>query len=114
MTKTLSSFLVTLSFAIGMLNTSWASEYDRMLDQYEEIIVEYEWIANKDPICLEDSMYLISVVTPKLTEMSATIETIDYDADFPESSLQRYLALTERFQAALMTYSETAMQASDC
>ena len=93
-----------------------SSKFDLMLDSYEKIVVEYEAVANKDPICTDDMMNLVTNVTPKLTAMASDlqeIQTAGGDAPSP-SSMNRYMALTQRYSKVAEQFSKKAGTPSGC
>lgn len=93
-----------------------SSKFDQLLDSYETIVAEYEATAKKEPICTADMMNLVTNVTPKLTTMATdlqSMQTAGADAPSP-ASMNRYMALTERYTKVAELFSKKAGTPSGC
>ena len=74
------------------------TKFDQMLDNYEEIIVEYEAIAKKEVICTDDWMNLLNEVNPKLVTMAGDMQASEKEAKAASPMwMQRYMELTMRY-----------------
>jgi len=89
------------------------TKFDQMLDNYEEIIVEYESIAKKEVICKDDWMNLLNEVNPKLVTMAGDMQASEKEAN--EASpmwMKRYMELTMRYSKMAQELSKK--QPSSC
>ena len=89
------------------------TKFDQMLDNYEEIIVQYEAIAKKEVICSDDWMNLLNEVNPKLVAMAGDMQASEKEAK--EASpmwMQRYMELTMRYSK--MTQELSKKQPGSC
>ena len=74
------------------------TKFDQMLDNYEEIIVEYEAIVKKEVICADDWKNLLNQVNPKLLAMTEDMQASKEEAlKASPMWMKRYMELTMRY-----------------
>ena len=74
-------------------------EIDDVYKAYEAVIVEAENMAKKASVGVED----FTVLAEKMETLSSKAEKVRSDKDFTQADVQRFSALTERYQKALTT-----------
>jgi len=93
-----------------------AAAYDRTLDAFSDMVVQYEKVAAKEPLCLSDVNALNINLLPALTRASNETQAVQASGYQPNSAqLQRYLEITGRMQKAMLEFSRRMKEARmDC
>jgi len=97
--------LVALFSLLGALvaQTALASEMSDFIDDYDEIVVIYEKLADKPAICASDSIQISTELLPKLNAFSQ--KAAGLQSSFTAGELQRYMEVSQRFSQAMMKLS---------
>lgn len=93
-----------------------AAAYDRTLDAFSDMVVQYEKVAVKQPLCLSDVNALNINLLPALTRASNETQAVQASGYQPNAAqLQRYLEITGRMQKAMLEFSRRIKEAQrDC
>jgi len=79
---------------------AFATEMAEFLDDYDEIVTIYEELANKDAICAEDNLKILTELMPKLNSFSQKAATVQ--GSFSSDELERYMEIAQRFSGSMM------------
>ena len=95
-------FLATL-FVIFKLNFAFSQTTKEFLDEYEDLVIVYEQLSEKDPLCTEDLTKVSLELMPKLSSFSQ--KATNMQASFSGDDLERYIEITQKFQNSMMKLS---------